>query len=236
MNNIPVNEKVVESAIEATRDLGIFAAKFIKEPIEQVTGILTDKLKYIRWERQIRLLERANKFISERGIKDNHRIVSPKFAFPIIEHASLEEDDFLQDIWAKLLVTSIDPSKESPHIAYIDIIRQLDPLDVKIIHFVYLQYKRAYESRTTFEQDDYLGNNCEFLPAHHNRIINEFGISDKIYKISIDNLMRLRLAIPYHSGKGKGGSEEYKTIYHGYYAVCITPLGVTFVAACVDTN
>ncbi|MCI5211443.1 MAG: hypothetical protein D3910_22270, partial [Candidatus Electrothrix sp. ATG2] len=43
-------------------------------------------------------------FIDERKIGNNHRTVPPKIAFPVIENASLKEDDFLQDLWANLLV------------------------------------------------------------------------------------------------------------------------------------
>ncbi|MCI5208135.1 MAG: DUF4393 domain-containing protein [Candidatus Electrothrix sp. ATG2] len=220
--------------IEATERLGRFASKYINEPLEEVTGMLTDKLRFMRWERQVRLLERANKLIDERKIGNNHRTVPPKIAFPVIENASLEEDDFLQDLWANLLVTSIDPKEKQPRSAYIDIIKQLEPLDVNALRFIYLFYKNSYEGRKNIEQDDYFGKNCEFLGVHWDKIIDSLNIDEIAYKVSIDNLMRLRLITPYFNSVGKG--EGYKTVHHGYFIVCITPLGISFVKACMSAG
>jgi hypothetical protein len=105
-NGAPMDNKIEETAkavqevaktartgIEATRQVGSFVSKLINEPLEAVVGRLTDKVQFIRAERQVRLSERWREILRERNIEGVLGIVPPKLAFPIIENASLEEDD-----------------------------------------------------------------------------------------------------------------------------------------------
>jgi len=65
-----------------------------------------------------------------------------KIALPILEQASLEECDELQDLWASLLTSAVDPNFDgSVRTAYIDILKQVEVMDVHILQAVY----RAYE-------------------------------------------------------------------------------------------
>lgn len=51
--------KTTRTGIEATTKLGGFIAKVINELIEHVIGILSDRLRFMRWERQLRLRDRV---------------------------------------------------------------------------------------------------------------------------------------------------------------------------------
>src|SRR4051794_22485359 len=90
--------------IDAGRELGGFLAKYIGGSLEQAMGIVEDKLKYYRWHRQIRLIDRANKLMAERGLSQPTRHVPLQIAIPLLQGGSLEENDQLQDRWAALLV------------------------------------------------------------------------------------------------------------------------------------
>src|SRR5688572_19256690 len=113
--------KTTKAGIDATTKLGTFIAQVTNESIEAVTGILADKLRFIRWQRQLRIRDRLMEEIESRGIEGHFRIVAPKLALPIIENASLEEDDDLQDMWINLLASALDPSfRGRVRIAYIE--------------------------------------------------------------------------------------------------------------------
>lgn len=100
--------KATGQGLEMVKEFGAFVAQFIDGPLEQGFGIIEDKLKYLRWERQVRLMDRANAFMAERGSRMRFRPVPLNVAIPIFEAASLEEDDDLQDLWARLLVNAAD--------------------------------------------------------------------------------------------------------------------------------
>ena len=91
--------KTTNSAIDAGRQFGGFVARYIAGPLEEGLGIFHDKLKYMRWERQVRLMQRSEKFLREVGLLCLTRPVQLKIAIPQIQAASLEEDDELQDRW-----------------------------------------------------------------------------------------------------------------------------------------
>ena len=100
--------KVTGQGLEIVKDSGAFVSRFIGGSLEQGFGIIEDKLKFLRWERQVRLMDRANAFMAERGSHMRFRPVPVNVAIPIFEAASLEEDDDLQDLWARLLVNAAD--------------------------------------------------------------------------------------------------------------------------------
>jgi hypothetical protein len=130
--------KTTGKAIDAGRELGQFVAKFIKGPLEQGIGIVEDKLKYMRWERQVRFMKRADDFMHEIGLKAPTRVVPMKFALPLLQAASLEDDDDLQDRWAKLLINAADAeSGVDLKRAYIDILEQISPLEAQILDKIY---------------------------------------------------------------------------------------------------
>jgi hypothetical protein len=111
-----------------------FIVKFIACPLEEGIGIFHDKLKYMRWERQVRFRKRSEDLLNELGLSNPSRPVPMKIAIPLIWAASLEEDDDLQDRWAKLLVNAGNAnSGVVVKRSYISILEDLSPMDAKIL-------------------------------------------------------------------------------------------------------
>ncbi len=44
--------KTTSKSIDVVQDLGKFVARFVGGTLEQASGMVEDKLKYLRWERQ----------------------------------------------------------------------------------------------------------------------------------------------------------------------------------------
>lgn len=104
--------RATSQGLSTLEKAGAYLSKYIGVPLEQASGILEDKLKYYRWERKIRLLERANKFLEERGINQSIIPVPLKIAIPLLESGSIEDDDDIQDVYACILVNAADASFE----------------------------------------------------------------------------------------------------------------------------
>ena len=130
--------KTAGKAIDASREVGGFIAKIIDRPLKQAFGIVEDRLKYIRWERQVRLMQRADEFLKSRGLSIPTRPVPLKIAIPIIVEGSLEEDDKLQDIWAQLLTNAADRDSgvEVRHM-FLSILKDLTSQDVTVLNRIY---------------------------------------------------------------------------------------------------
>jgi hypothetical protein len=235
--------KTTRAGIEASERLGGFVSMIINEPLENVVGILTDRLRFMRAERQLRLVDRWREIVKERKIEGPLRIVTPKVALPIIESASLEENDELQDLWANLLASAVDPQFEGLiRAAYIDIIKQLEVVDVHILNVVYESYKQWLEERLREKiVDDYY-----FSPLNHAvgkiDITERLGISFAAYENSVDNLMRVRCLASYVADEtidtevNTVPNYAAVTVDYRYEFVCITLLGVSFVEACIGSG
>ncbi|WP_447965149.1 Abi-alpha family protein [Nitrospira sp. Ecomares 2.1] len=130
--------KTAGKAIEAVLKLGGFLSKYVGGSTEQAMGIVEDKLKYLRWERQIRLIERADSFLAERGLRQPSRNVPLQLAIPLIQGGSLEEDNTLQDRWAALLVNAADASSHvEVRRAFVSILEDLTSLDALLLEKIY---------------------------------------------------------------------------------------------------
>jgi hypothetical protein len=125
-------------AIDAGREFGGFIAEYIRGPLAEGIGIFEDRLKYLRWERQQRLMMRSIAFLANLGLSGPSKPVPLKIALPLFQAASIEEDDYLQDRWVGLLVNA---GNDKSHIeiqrSYISILEQLTALDVKILETIY---------------------------------------------------------------------------------------------------
>lgn len=235
--------KATKTGIEAAEKLGRFVSRITNEPLETIMGILNDRLHFMRWERQLRLVERAREILNKRKIEGHIRIIPPKLALPIIENASLEENDELQDLWANLLASALDPKFEGTlRAAFIDIIKQLEVIDVHILNFIYKSYQNGL---TNFLKLNNSSPSPTIFRVDRHSIAGELRIDPTIYENSIDNLIRLRCIASYVESKTiESESRQYinLTFYnkvthdYGYESVCMTSFGVSFVDVCIGRD
>lgn len=130
--------KTVGKAIDAAKDTGRFIARFVAGPLEQGIGIFEDKIKYSRWERQVRLMARAEEFLRRSGLAAPTRPVPLKLAIPFMQGATLEDDDELQDRWAALLVNAANADFPlEVRRAHAAILEQLTSLDARVLDAIY---------------------------------------------------------------------------------------------------
>lgn len=221
--------KATVKSLEVSEKVGSFFAKVLGEPIETATGILGDKLKFMRWERQVRLIDRVQEINHYRGVEGKEIPVPPKLALPIIENASLEENDLLQDLWAKLMSSAQgEKSSNAVRSAFIDIIKQLEVIDVMILNSMFDGYIDVVG------KDNIHSGPPRRVVFPKANIITTLKITEDTYEDAIDNLMRVRCVcseIRVMGGVRIGG--ESATIDKGYDSLCLTSLGVRFVIACV---
>jgi hypothetical protein len=115
-----VDSTVVTPVAEATKavaetsgkaiDAASAFARIFKGPVAELIGCVEDKFKYIRWERQQALIEKAERRMAEKSLSAPTRDLPLSFSVPLLTHAVIEEDDELQEVWARLLVNAGDSS------------------------------------------------------------------------------------------------------------------------------
>src|SRR3990167_11017188 len=211
--------------VQTTEKILGFIAKVFKSPAEDTAGIIGDRLKLFRWERQLAYVDKVNNILFAKGITDT-RAVPPKFSLPVIENASLEDDDELQKLWANMLANAMNPTfTVNMRTAFIDIIKSLTILDVKIL-------KTFYEALKQNSSVDW--NNILNYSLKKEQICQLLSIGQEDYEVSVFNLFRVQCLAPAIITGGISMGAEPLTVYKGSKAVTLTPLGVDFIKSAIE--
>lgn len=215
-----------EKSLEVANKAGTFFAKVFKEPINEISGMITDKLRFIRWKRLVQMADEVNQILENKKINST-RAVPPKIALPIIEEATLEEDPIIQKLWNNLLANAMNPTyNDELRYGFIEMIKNITGIEATLLN-------QFYNVLQTGNQLAPISNIYNYSLSK-DKLIKILNISIDVYAISVNNLMRLQLLSPavYKSQSASIGNEPM-TIYKGIDAVTMTPLGVKFVEACL---
>lgn len=182
--NLP--EVAIKETIKAlAKPLQDFLTAVIGEPSKELGGWIADNIKGKRFETQIRIFTRAQQLTQEAGI--NPSAVNLKILVPLLENGSLEDDETIIDMWAHLLANASVSNRVRA--SYIGILKDLEPIEAKIVQFIYEQFKAKYGNDFT-PKLEYAGSISGEL------IKKNFTLNDIEFEQSIDNLYRLRLLAP----------------------------------------
>lgn len=127
--------KTTSKGIDAAVGAGRFAKLVFGDLIVDAVGLLGDRLKFYRLERWHRLAASTEKRLLESGVEV--RPVPPKVAIPLIEHATLEDDDNLQDMWAELLATAMTDGEQDIEKKFVSVLAELSLEDAMVLRRLY---------------------------------------------------------------------------------------------------
>jgi hypothetical protein len=217
--------KFGDKALETSQKVGGFFARVFNEPIEEVAGMVTDKLRFVRWQRLVTMSDEVNKILEDRGVSKT-RSIPPKLALPIFEESSLEHDPNLQHLWNHLLANAMDPKFNGElRYGFVDMIKNITGIEVLILNNFYEILKRDGHTSDLSMITNY--------SLTKQQIMQTVGIEESSYQVCIFNLMRMQCIGPAILKGGVLMGSEPMTIYKGADAVVLTPLGVKFVESCI---
>lgn len=105
---------------------------------DELAEMWRDQVRLYRYERQLKCVEKAEKMVQDAGFTP--KAVPIKLLFPLLEGASLEEDEDLHTMWAALLANAASPEnagKVRP--AFSAILRELTPDEAALLNWMYIQ-------------------------------------------------------------------------------------------------
>jgi len=174
------NKMNIEQGVELAAEKALsFIEKVAAGPLIEGTGIFTDKVKYWRFKNQINIIIKAQKFLKEKGIKTPKKI-KIKDLTTLLEYASFEEEEKMQDNWANLLANTLNPDNEFDACnIYSTILNQISMNEINILEYVFSNcFFRTSEDRPYFKKHE---------------LIKSSSANYQIGFLLIDNLLRLRL-------------------------------------------
>ncbi len=128
--------KTTGRALEIAKKAGPFLKRVFGPLVENAVGIASDRLGYYRLTQFYLLLDKTKKLLADRGI-GAPRPVPPKLAVPLLEAATIEDDEDLHDLWARLLANAMDPNAPEIRRSFIGILKEFEPNDAKLLAYVY---------------------------------------------------------------------------------------------------
>ena len=200
----------IEVAFSPVRDV---CAKLFGQPAEEMGAMFADVVRVFRYRQTVRLVKLLQDVKAEAaalGIELGR--VPDKTLLPLLEGASLEEDEDMHERWKWLLLNASDPEISSViRPLFPDILRRLSPSDVKVLDLV-------------CETRDLVIDRDQLIEFHGSG-------NDSAFQVTLDTLLGLRLltnspssSIPSQSGKGI--LMQFRDDF------VVTELGTEFVRAC----
>jgi hypothetical protein len=128
---------VQEASKAAQQGIGLFD-RICEGLLAELSGLGADHVHMLRCELGMKWFSKFQAKFKDSGLEDNFRVIPPKFLVGIIENATLEPDDDMQQLWANLLVSAVDPDfLDTGRMAFIDILKQLEIVDVHVLSWIY---------------------------------------------------------------------------------------------------
>lgn len=177
---IPISDeqaKLGQEIIKAFSGLGSFCEKALGSVPQDLIGYLGgDWLRFRRAENIAKLMERSRERLEAWGVKDQ-KPASLTITLPILRGAADESREVLQDLWARLLAATIDPSRvDGVRQGFAEAISKMDPTDALVLG--YMKDKAPIAN----------GN-------ERPQTASAIGISLDEFMISIDSLVKLGLLV-----------------------------------------
>lgn len=236
-------------AIVGLKHLGKPAAGVVADFLKRVLAPTGDALggaiahPIVEWqkrrvERAQAIVEAAAKVIDETGAVA--QAVPGRILMPLLERASLEDEDSLRAKWVRLLATAATPGAATVLPAYVSILSELSPSEASVLDWIYTKSKRTSDKGRVY-----------FSEQLTSSVENALQVSEAEVEIYVFNLCRLGLLRqgisldstwvedvidhregwnPKHNERSSYGRElEVSRDDHKFE---MTPLGGAFVEAC----
>lgn len=236
-------------AIVGLKHLGKPAADVVADFLKRVLAPTGDALggaiahPIVEWQK--RRVERARSIVEDaaRLVHDAGSVPQPvpgRVLMPLLERASLEEEDSLRAKWVRLLATAATPEAIGVLPAYVSILSELSPPEAALLDWIHTESKRTSEKGRV-----YFAEKTTFAVVHALRLSD---VEVELYVFNLCRLGLLRQGIsldatwvedvmdhregwnPKHSERKSYGRDlEVSRDDHKFE---MTPLGGAFVEAC----
>lgn len=210
MGELNLKSSTIEKSLDMAKD---FLQKLIGPSVDELGLLFSDNVKLWRLKNQIRNLEKVKKIVDEEKI--DIKQVNLKVLIPYLEGVSLEDDETIQDLWAKLFTNYIDTSKNLTINVYPNILKQLSTNEVTILRFL---------------QDN--GNKLTFKGYNANKEIK--FTSEELANLERLGVIKETLEISQYGGDIDASTGQWKWDFEELASgeFYITDFGIEFLNAC----
>jgi len=108
--------------------------ELFKGPKEHIAAILSVPILQYRLKQDIKTLQKAQELVKAHGI--SVKALNLKVLTPLLENAILEDEPVLQNLWANLIVNTIDSSKNYSSTIFINILKEITAQEAELLLYL----------------------------------------------------------------------------------------------------
>ncbi len=156
---------------------------------DELSILLTEQMRFWRFKNGARIIENAERIIKERGIETEAlKRIPYGEQFLLLEKATLEENEEVQDLWSALIANSVDPQADTQiNKRILDILSSLTPPEAGLLKVLsYTLDDRVNSSMDREEMQSFQAEIVEVATTHWRHFPDEERES------ASQNLIRLR--------------------------------------------
>lgn len=166
--------KATTKALEVAEKVGVFFTTVLGDTFKELGSSVHDWAKYFRYKNILKIQDKVNTLHEKRQTQGKSIPVKPSIGIPMLEAASLTDDEYLQHKWAALITNAMDPEQNnSIRKIYVDILSSLEPQDAVILDWMNEKRKSDKKAKITIAL-----------------ISSELSIEKKDVEIAVSNLNR----------------------------------------------
>jgi hypothetical protein len=172
-------ENETKEIIEIVKSIGSFLNKLVGDAVVEVGGTLHDWAKLFRYRNLLRIQDKVEEIHRTRKLQGKSIPIPPRFAIPLIQAASQEDEPSIQDMWAALIANATDPERAlEVKKVFTDILSSLEPLDARVLE------RLANQGWAMFRDGPHGGVTVP-------RLASTLKTSEKEIRFALQNLYRL---------------------------------------------
>jgi len=243
--SLNIKSTTIEKGLDLAKE---FLGKLISPTIEEIGLLAGDQIKYIRFKNQVKILLKARNYVQQKNI--NIKEVPIKILVPLLEMASLEEDENLQDKYAAMLANMIDSESNLQNQIFPYLLSQMSIEEFEALQELNYKEKEHLMDRINYSEliksDQFASKPDIKLAKKRINDIQQHGFYIGLDGFELENLQRLRLIkqLPptilideFRTGSNSDYSpEEWHQLNAEYdsddYGFRITDLGERFLSIC----
>jgi hypothetical protein len=132
--------KLGQQGLQTGEKLGGYFARTFREAVGHLAGAASDSAEGFRIRNRVAVIEKTRERLKRTNVLPDLARIADRHAVPLIAAIEMEDDDGLQDAWARYIARALDPSQSHVTVnrQIISVISNLEPSDLPILRRVFM--------------------------------------------------------------------------------------------------
>lgn len=185
--------KVAGKSVDVANSIGGFFTTIFGAGFSQLGSAFSDWAATFRYQQALKLADKVKKIHEDRHLEGRTITIPPRLGIPLLQNATLEDDDNILNMWAGLIANATDPGANvQAQRTFGVLLSSFEPLDA-IVLLEIERWKREFPERRSLNFSVWNSDaNREHWP-NLRKISASIKVRSEDVALSLENLHRLGL-------------------------------------------